>query len=1287
MAISFRFRLYLLLTICVATAIGCAATVHARSSTTAINSVRLGDSSGEVWLVTSSGLKKARVETLKKSPGDSGPLGWGPDATPWEVQEVGGRTDRPFDTVQVVAWPGRPPGVLPGEITLATSEGTIWARDENDQWVNTLSCSTPACPDKIFDLSVTYDNEQSNEDNDLIASGTSGLWLLRRDRSGDQTPQSITKMIGWKWVALDRNVTVLRAMQDQTGRIWAVIRNPAGKGPASLRVYPRPRSTDPDEDRAGDQQPVTRPLPENWDATDLRDVSMAPDSRGGMWIGLPQGVLWMNVDLSIRDQLAPADLGVASSRNDGECAAATKAGFKVISIDNALDDVLVGSSKGLNRISVGMSGPRGISSPLPIPASGPAESTCSPVVRMARNIAGGDVWVATQKQLALIPVDRWSEDRAYDDPIVTLISGSRPADPEDDTSSKVDFVLMASTKGLDIAEWDSESGTLESPPYSKLFKGKLITSLTRPRQDGSAFVATEDGLFFLEADHRNATQVEAVEGRVAEVEIIGKYLLVGTSRGSSYARVDEPSIPEAALKFEITPLHREINQQDVSDDVDVTAFWGAFDKYWVGTAGSGLFLLEEQCDAGEAEQDCKLVDAGVTDDFVCGSLPPPDAVVRTAVATGPNSFVVITSKGVYEAAELQTRSRGAPNLEQCEIHFFRRDSADSNVALAIDGFDAVAGSVRPDRRKHVAWLGADSGMYLIAWPGTFGGLSAPVVSAFPTAKFLDGWNVSALAAVDEGARRTLLIGTEHGIFYHTPSVTANRFALERARGYKLDGALAAGGCEDAESCATQTTLPAFEYETRKLEIELRSESLGGSARFQILLENEGRVLLEDNVFQLETDSGRTEAYSITGLDDHLNSMTTRLGDPEAPLSVELQVKAPTLSERYWDSMAAQVATWVFIVVTILWFGYRTLRRRGWHDLLDVEVSAETNGEVTTVVVTVGEESHTSRSLIDRSQAQLLWDKLQRNPDDTTLIPTIGKILFDGLVSVNARKIVSDASSKAREVRLRLRGLRDDLSALPWEALCTPDGRLTTRSNTCIVRDLRPPSSMGTSELASLSPLEEATRMLVVIAAPGDLDPIDGAESEVSEIEAAVKARYGFMARGKVDVLRHATPQLLKDRLNDEGYEFVHIIAHGDLSGRGPRLWLEDEDGDAVRFESDEIIDLFSAHDRKMRRTRLVVLNSCLSADAGSGEAGAAVSGLAADLVLRAEVPAVVGMSMKIHTPAAKQFTAAFYKTLFRHGQVDHAMVIARRAVSESNAEWLAPRLYIGSSKPELFGDR
>ena len=87
----------------------------------------------------------------------------------------------------------------------------------------------------------------------------------------------------------------------------------------------------------------------------------------------------------------------------------------------------------------------------------------------------------------------------------------------------------------------------------------------------------------------------------------------------------------------------------------------------------------------------------------------------------------------------------------------------------------------------------------------------------------------------------------------------------------------------------------------------------------------------------------------------------------------------------------------------------------------------------------------------------------------------------------------------------------------------------------------------------------------------------------------------------------------------------------------------------------------------------------------NAEAG---SGLAEALVVDAKLPAVVGMGYPISEHAARVFASAFYQTLERVGQVDHAVAIGREAVfvelSASRRDWGIPRLYVRIPEGIIF---
>ena len=432
----------------------------------------------------------------------------------------------------------------------------------------------------------------------------------------------------------------------------------------------------------------------------------------------------------------------------------------------------------------------------------------------------------------------------------------------------------------------------------------------------------------------------------------------------------------------------------------------------------------------------------------------------------------------------------------------------------------------------------------------------------------------------------------------------------------------------------------------------------------------------------------------------------------------------TLRQWFVETNAKWVAALIGMALVAGASGFwvvRAIRRLGRHDLVDVEVAVRRDDDGRVTVTTAGgTDPDTSVRLFDVAGPLAEWDRL-RSTKDARLVPAIGDVLYDGLLSRSAGHVLERAGLGTHDVRLRLRGLDAELDALPWETLRTPSGSLISRARTSVVRDLRPRTDDSPDH--RLPPVDEVdfpVRVLVVVATPNDLPPITGADEEIGAIEEAAATKYRGRARGTVDVLDHATPDSLREQLASRGgYDFVHFIVHGERTGRGSRIWLEDDDGDTVRVESDELVDLFAGHEhgvrrgparraehvlqrrRFLRRVRLAARPagrppsgfdepqagtvSTLIRPRAVAAAGEAASSLAVDLVRRANVPAVVGMSMKIRTPAAVAFGSAFYRTLFRHGQVDHAMLVARREVQESDADWVAPRLYIGSAEPELFG--
>jgi CHAT domain-containing protein len=154
----------------------------------------------------------------------------------------------------------------------------------------------------------------------------------------------------------------------------------------------------------------------------------------------------------------------------------------------------------------------------------------------------------------------------------------------------------------------------------------------------------------------------------------------------------------------------------------------------------------------------------------------------------------------------------------------------------------------------------------------------------------------------------------------------------------------------------------------------------------------------------------------------------------------------------------------------------------------------------------------------------------------------------------------------------------------------------------------------------------------------------------------------------------------------KGYDLIHFIGHGGVKNGVGVLYFEDEDGDSVSVEQDELIALLTEAPTFTDKTlKLAVLNACRTAESGEITG---LAGLATALVTEGKLPAVVGMGYPITSQSATIFSRAFYETLVRHGQVDHAVAKGREAlfaeVGAAKRDWGVPRLYIRMPKGVVF---
>jgi hypothetical protein len=254
-----------------------------------------------------------------------------------------------------------------------------------------------------------------------------------------------------------------------------------------------------------------------------------------------------------------------------------------------------------------------------------------------------------------------------------------------------------------------------------------------------------------------------------------------------------------------------------------------------------------------------------------------------------------------------------------------------------------------------------------------------------------------------------------------------------------------------------------------------------------------------------------------------------------------------------------------------------------------------------------------------------------------------------------------------------------LHSLPWELLYQPDTRdfLALSRLTPVVRYLE------VARPASVLPLPSILRILVVIAEPPRLAPLDLAR-ERREIEAA----WGGSPRVEVQFLEEPTAEALRGALLASPFHVLHFMGHGGLdSSTGEGLLFFAAPGDAFDPRSGEVSgEALATLLKDFKTLRLVVLNACKTGRALGGEGLDPFAGVATALVM-AGLPAVVAMQLPISDLAAIAFSRTLHLRLAAGDPVDAAVTEGRQAVytaSPGTLEWAIPVLFTRVSDGRIF---
>jgi ligand-binding sensor domain-containing protein len=779
--------------------------------------------------------------------------------------------------------------------------------------------------------------------------------------------------------------------------------------------------------------------------------------------------------------------------------------------------------------------------------------------------------------------------------------------------------------------------------------GQAVYALVRD-PDGAIWAGTNAGLAKLDGRFKTDTRVPT-DLRSQAILIDGQgQLWVGTNEG-----LYRVSGQEATL---FSKSSGELGQNSV------LALWetGAGD-IWAGTLNGGASRYRDGT--------WTLVDRGTTNQGLV------DDVVIAGLEDSAANLWFATTAGV---SRLQA---GADPHDPAAWRTFQVPELAGEQANALWEDNARPGNI---------WVGTEGGLNLIS------GDRPP--SAFTRDDGLSHKWINALGQAPDG---TLWIGTASGLTYHRDK--------QRAPEIELGPLLV-----DNEVCDAACLAEGVPYRSETATFQYTASDLGDLAGLEYLVSIQAGEVLSQvqtrnrSVVQ-SLEPGTQYEFSVQAIDRDFNDSSTA-----GP--VELFVKSPTS----WESLREKPYFPYLLVLVILggavlaatgtYKGYRwLLRRQFFRYALDLEVSltsTELGPKFQVLVEGLVRRPNRLNQILRRLHVPpALLRGLTRKPEHLKLeaasTPDFGRIqrveaelrehradapgmlqdlggllysaLFPDQIPEELRRL--NLGHPTRSARLCLRQEKAPrLKAVPWEFIYDPEqpGYLTIDSQVTLVRDLS--SEEDTDDLAVQAPL----RVLVALSNPDGkgLVELKQQEEEYQAIEESLAPRIAD-GEAYLQKLPNARWEDFESAVREDGFDLVHFTGHGGIWREQDLrvLYFESEKGTPVRVPQKQLVDLFqSASTAEERRPKLVVLNACRSAQQDEIEG---TLGLAEALVHTAKLPAAIGMGYEISERAAVVFCREFYRTLVAHGQVDHAVMVGRRALASQHGparlDWGAPRLY------------
>lgn len=354
---------------------------------------------------------------------------------------------------------------------------------------------------------------------------------------------------------------------------------------------------------------------------------------------------------------------------------------------------------------------------------------------------------------------------------------------------------------------------------------------------------------------------------------------------------------------------------------------------------------------------------------------------------------------------------------------------------------------------------------------------------------------------------------------------------------------------------------------------------------------------------------------------------------------------------------------------------------------DHEVAAD--GERFSVQVEdspVGAPAFSERVLVPAGLRERLQGLERRAFDgDEAALIAVGTEIGGLLLPPRARGYFASSLSRLQPqqgLRLRIKCSAVELDRMPWEfayverglddagAALGRRGFIVGDNRLSIVR-----YELGSELVAAAEARPGAWRLLAVACEPSDRrDPDNPLQIEL-ELE-NLRGALGEVKNIEIVGCRPPTRATMQDLLL-AGAEIFHFAGHGEfVAAEAPGgaseayLLLQLDDGRSDQWKVDALAQRLAS-----RGIQLAVLGACRSAQ---GDAASAWSGIAQSLI-RAGIPAVIGMQYTVFDPSAIAFSKMLYRAWARGGELDEAVAEARGAIADlagTGRDFATPVLYM-----------